>query len=74
MRRRSVLIISAGSPANGATASSIIAGSISGSSPCTLTMRSQSQPGGDFGDAVGAALVRRRRHPRVAAEAQAPRR
>ena len=39
--RRSVLISSAGSAANGATAASIISGAISGSSPWTLTMRSQ---------------------------------
>ena len=42
IRLRSVLISSAGSDANGAIASSIISGSISGSSPWTLTIRSQS--------------------------------
>ncbi len=40
MRVRSVLIISCGSPANGATAWSIMAGSMSGSSPWTLTIKS----------------------------------
>ena len=62
-----------GQSANGATASSIIAGSISGSSPCTLTIRVAGQSGGDLRDAVGAALMRRRRHPRLAAEARRPR-
>ena len=61
---------SAASVANGATASSIIAGSISGSSPCTLTIRSQCSVRRDLRDAVGAALMRRRGHPRIAAERQ----
>ena len=42
MRRYSVVICTDGSPANGATSSSIAPGSISGSSPCTLTTTSQS--------------------------------
>src|SRR5450759_4303031 len=42
MRRRRVLMSSAGSSANGATAASMVSGASSGSSPWTLTIRSQS--------------------------------
>ena len=57
MRRRSVLISSVGSAANGATASSIIAGSISGSSPWTLTIELAIEGRRDFGQPIGAAVV-----------------
>ena len=56
------------SNANGSTAASIVSGASSGSSPWTLTTTSQVERGGDFGEAIGAALVRRRRHHRFTAE------
>ena len=68
MARRSVLIGSSASAANGATASSIIRGSINGSSPWTLTTRSHSSDCGDFRQPVGSRAVVGPRHPSLAAK------
>ena len=53
---------------NGSIASSIVPGSMSGSSPWRLTMRSQSRVDSHFGDSVGARCVCRARKAHVAAE------
>ncbi len=59
---------SAGSSRKGSMAASIVSGSMSGSSPWTLTMRSQSSLGRDFGKSIGAREVLGARHPHGAAE------
>ena len=51
------MVISTAGSANGASAAAIIAGSMSGSSPWTLTMTSQVSAARDFGQAIGAAAV-----------------
>ena len=63
MRRRSVLISSAASARTARPPRRSSPARCSGSSPCTLTTTSQSSVRGDFGEAIGAALVRRRGHP-----------
>ncbi len=53
-------------------AASMVAGSISGSSPWTLTTMPQGSCAADFGDAIGAADVVGARHHRGAAERPRP--
>ena len=74
MPLRSVVITTIGSASSGATASSIIAGSISGSSPCTLTTISRVELRGDFGEPIGAARMSGRGHARRRRRRRAPRR
>ena len=59
MRRYSVVICTVGSRRTARSASSIARGSISGSSPCTLTTTSQSSDAATSAQPIGAGLVRR---------------